>query len=214
MNFNKKIENIINNISLLNNNIILLGENSVGKTTILREIYLKNRETSLYIENHKSKDDLFEKISLINDKIKTILIDNIDVNLEIKDKYTILEQLKNKFKNLRFIVSTNFEKLLIDSVDCVYFLITNKNYIPKDSNDIQSDFDAQQVKLFIKKDEKEIDEAEVLYSKIMNKNFFGIITKNDIEEIENFLLTNRKLYDFQREFFIKTIEGICKNEDR
>ena len=214
MNFNKKIENIINNISLLNNNIILLGENSVGKTTILREIYLKNRETSLYIENHKSKDDLFEKISLINDKIKTILIDNIDVNLEIKDKYTILEQLKNKFKNLRFIVSTNFKKLLIDSVDCVYFLITNTNYIPKDSNDIQSDFDAQQVKLFIKKDEKEIDEAEVLYSKIMNKNFFGIITKNDIEEIENFLLTNRKLYDFQREFFIKTIEGICKNEDR
>lgn len=212
--FNEKIRMIVNDISLLNNNIILLGENSVGKTTILREMYLKNIEMSLYIENHKSKEDLFEKISLINDKIKTILIDNIDVNLEIKDKYTILEQLKNKFKNLRFIVSTNFEKLLIDSVDCVYFLITNKNYIPKDSNDIQSDFDAQQVKLFIKKDEKEIDEAEVLYSKIMNKNFFGIITKNDIEEIENFLLTNRKLYDFQREFFIKTIEGICKNEDR
>ena len=209
-----KIRMIVNDISLLNNNIILLGENSVGKTTILREMYLKNIEMSLYIENHKSKEDLFEKISLINDKIKTILIDNIDVNLEIKDKYTILEQLKNKFKNLRFIVSTNFKKLLIDSVDCVYFLITNTNYIPKDSNDIQSDFDAQQVKLFIKKDEKEIDEAEVLYSKIMNKNFFGIITKNDIEEIENFLLTNRKLYDFQREFFIKTIEGICKNEDR
>lgn len=212
--FNEKIRMIVNDISLLNNNIILLGENSVGKTTILREMYLKNIEMSLYIENHKSKEDLFEKISLINDKIKTILIDNIDVNLEIKDKYTILEQLKNKFKNLRFIVSTNFKKLLIDSVDCVYFLITNTNYIPKDSNDIQSDFDAQQVKLFIKKDEKEIDEAEVLYSKIMNKNFFGIITKNDIKEIENFLLTNRKLYDFQREFFIKTIEGICKNEDR
>lgn len=212
--FNEKIRMIVNDISLLNNNIILLGENSVGKTTILREMYLKNIEMSLYIENHKSKEDLFEKISLINDKIKTILIDNIDVNLEIKDKYTILEQLKNKFKNLRFIVSTNFEKLLIDSVDCVYFLITNKNYIPKDSNDIQSDFDAQQVKLFIKKDEKEIDEAEVLYSKIINKHFFGIIAKNDIEEIENFLLTNRKLYDFQREFFIKTIEGICKNEDR
>lgn len=212
--FNEKIRMIVNDISLLNNNIILLGENSVGKTTILREMYLKNIEMSLYIENHKSKEDLFEKISLINDKIKTILIDNIDVNLEIKDKYTILEQLKNKFKNLRFIVSTNFEKLLIDSVDCVYFLITNTNYIPKDSNDIQSDFDAQQVKLFIKKDEKEIDEAEVLYSKIMNKHFFGIITKNDIEEIENFLLTNRKLYDFQREFFIKTLEGICKNEDR
>lgn len=212
--FNEKIRMIVNDISLLNNNIILLGENSVGKTTILREMYLKNIEMSLYIENHKSKEDLFEKISLINDKIKTILIDNIDVNLEIKDKYTILEQLKNKFKNLRFIVSTNFEKLLIDSVDCVYFLITNTNYIPKDSNDIQSDFDAQQVKLFIKKDEKEIDEAEVLYSKIINKHFFGIIAKNDIEEIENFLLTNRKLYDFQREFFIKTIEGICKNEDR
>lgn len=212
--FNEKIRMIVNDILLLNNNIILLGENSVGKTTILREMYLKNIEMSLYIENHKSKEDLFEKISLINDKIKTILIDNIDVNLEIKDKYTILEQLKNKFKNLRFIVSTNFEKLLIDSVDCVYFLITNKNYIPKDSNDIQSDFDAQQVKLFIKKDEKEIDEAEVLYSKIINKHFFGIIAKNDIEEIENFLLTNRKLYDFQREFFIKTLEGICKNEDR
>lgn len=212
--FNEKIRMIVNDISLLNNNIILLGENSVGKTTILREMYLKNIEMSLYIENHKSKEDLFEKISLINDKIKTILIDNIDVNLEIKDKYTILEQLKNKFKNLRFIVSTNFKKLLIDSVDCVYFLITNTNYIPKDSNDIQSDFDAQQVKLFIKKDEKEIDEAEVLYSKIINKHFFGIIAKNDIEEIENFLLTNRKLYDFQREFFIKTIEGICKNEDR
>lgn len=214
MNFNKKIENITNDISLLNNNIILLGDNSAGKTTILRKMHLKNRETSLYIENHKSKDDLFEKISLINDKIKIILIDNIDVNLEIKDKYTILEQLKNEFKNLRFIASTHFEKLLIDSVDCVYFLITNTNYIPKDSNDIHNDFDAQQVKTFIKKDEKEIDEAEVLYSKIMNKHFFGIITKNDIEEIENFLLTNRKLYDFQREFFIKTIEGICKNEDR
>lgn len=78
MNFNKKIKMIVNDISTLNNNIILLGENSVGKTTVLRELYLKNREISLYIENHKSKNDLFETIKLANEKVKIIIIKNIE----------------------------------------------------------------------------------------------------------------------------------------
>ena len=136
MNFNKKIKMIVNDISTLNNNIILLGENSVGKTTVLRELYLKNREISLYIENHKSKNDLFETIKLANEKVKIIIIDNIEVNLEYKDRLNILEELKEKFKNLRFIVSTNYPNMLINSVDFVHFIIIESNYNLGDSNDI------------------------------------------------------------------------------
>lgn len=205
MNFNEKIRMIVNDISSLNNNIILLGENSVGKTTVLRELYLKNRETSLYIENHKSKNDLFETIKLANEKVKIIIIDNIEINLEYKDKLTILEQLKNKFKDLRFIVSTNFQKMIVESADSVYFLITHKNYTLKDSNDIQNNFDVSFIKEFLRKDEKEIDKAELLYSKVMNKHLFGIITEDDIKELENFILENKKIYKYQREFFLKII---------
>lgn len=205
MNFNEKIRMIVNDISSLNNNIILLGENSVGKTTVLRELYLKNREISLYIENHKSKNDLFETIKLANEKVKIIIIDNIEINLEYKDKLTILEQLKNKFKDLRFIVSTNFQKMIVESADSVYFLITHKNYTLKDSNDIQNNFDVSFIKEFLRKDEKEIDKAELLYSKVMNKHLFGIITEDDIKELENFILENKKIYKYQREFFLKII---------
>lgn len=208
MNFNEKIRMIVNDISSLNNNIILLGKNSVGKTTVLRELYLKNRDTSLYIKNNKSKNDLFEKIKIANENVKTIIIDNIEINLEYKDKLTILEQLKNKFKNLRFIVSTNFQEMIIDSVDSVYFLITPKNYILKDSNDIQNNFDISFIKEFLKKDEKEIEEAELLYSKVMNKHLFGIISEDDIKELESFMLKNKKMYNYQREFFLKIIKEV------
>lgn len=208
MNFNEKIRMIVNDISALNNNIILLGENSVGKTTILRELYLKNREISLYIENHKSKNDLFETIKLANEKVKIIIIDNVEVNLEYKDKLTILEQLKNEFKNLKFIISTNFQKIIVESVDSVYFLITPKNYTLKDSNDIQNNFDVSFIKEFLKKDEKEIDETELLYSKVMNKHLFGIISEDDIKELENFMLKNKKIYNYQREFFLKIIKEV------
>lgn len=205
MNFNKKIKMIVNDISTLNNNIILLGENSVGKTTVLRELYLKNREISLYIENHKSKNDLFETIKLANEKVKIIIIDNIEVNLEYKDRLNILEELKEKFKNLRFIVSTNYPNMLINSVDFVHFIIIESNYNLGDSNDIQDMFDVDRIKSFIKKDKKEISETELLLSKCMNKNLFGIMSENDIKEIEDFLSKNKKMYHYQRELFLKII---------
>ena len=192
MNFNKKIKMIVNDISTLNNNIILLGENSVGKTTVLRELYLKNREISLYIENHKSKNDLFETIKLANEKVKIIIIDNIEVNLEYKDRLNILEELKEKFKNLRFIVSTNYPNMLINSVDFVHFIIIESNYNLGDSNDIQDMIDVDRIKSFIKKDKKEISETELLLSKCMNKNLFRIMSENDIKEIEDFLSKNKK----------------------
>lgn len=205
MNFNKKIKMIVNDISTLNNNIILLGENSVGKTTVLRELYLKNREISLYIENHKSKNDLFETIKLANEKVKIIIIDNIEVNLEYKDRLNILEELKEKFKNLRFIVSTNYPNMLINSVDFVHFIIIESNYNLGDSNGIQDMFDVDRIKSFIKKDKKEISETELLLSKCMNKNLFGIMSENDIKEIEDFLSKNKKMYHYQRELFLKII---------
>jgi predicted ATP-binding protein involved in virulence len=205
MNFNKKIKMIVNDISTLNNNIILLGENSVGKTTVLRELYLKNREISLYIENHKSKNDLFETIKLANEKVKIIIIDNIEVNLEYKDRLNILEELKEKFKNLRFIVSTNYPNMLINSVDFVHFIIIESNYNLGDSNDIQDMIDVDRIKSFIKKDKKEISETELLLSKCMNKNLFGIMSENDIKEIEDFLSKNKKMYHYQRELFLKII---------
>lgn len=205
MNFNEKIRMIVNDISSLNNNIILLGENSVGKTTVLRELYLKNREISLYIENHKSKNDLFETIKLANEKVKIIIIDNIEVNLEYKDRLNILEELKEKFKNLRFIVSTNYPNMLINSVDFVHFIIIESNYNLGDSNDIQDMIDVDRIKSFIKKDKKEISETELLLSKCMNKNLFGIMSENDIKEIEDFLSKNKKMYHYQRELFLKII---------
>lgn len=205
MNFNEKIRMIVNDISSLNNNIILLGENSVGKTTVLRELYLKNREISLYIENHKSKNDLFETIKLVNEKVKIIIIDNIEVNLEYKDRLNILEELKEKFKNLRFIVSTNYPNMLINSVDFVHFIIIESNYNLGDSNDIQDMIDVDKIKSFIKKDKKERSETELLLSKCMNKNLFGIMSENDIKEIEDFLSKNKKMYHYQRELFLKII---------
>ena len=102
--------------------------------------------------------------------------------------------------------------MIVESIDSVYFLITPKNYTLKDSNDIQNNFDVSFIKEFLKKDEKEIDNAKLLYSKVMNKHLFGIITENDIKELESFILENKKIYNYQREFFLKIIrEANCEN---
>lgn len=206
MEFIKIIDSIVVDvINLKNKNIVILGNNGIGKTTVLNRIYQELKEISIYIRNVKSKLELFDEISSINNNINTIIIDNIEVNLEHKDRLNILEELKEKFKNLRFIVSTNYPNMLINSVDFVHFIIIESNYNLGDSNDIQDMIDVDRIKSFIKKDKKEISETELLLSKCMNKNLFGIMSENDIKEIEDFLSKNKKMYHYQRELFLKII---------
>ena len=206
MEFIKIIDNIVVDVkNLKNKNIVILGNNGIGKTTVLNRIYQELKENSIYVKNIKSKLELFDKISFINNNINTIIIDNIEVNLEYKDRLNILEELKEKFKNLRFIVSTNYPNMLINSVDFVHFIIIESNYNLGDSNDIQDMIDVDRIKSFIKKDKKEISETELLLSKCMNKNLFGIMSENDIKEIEDFLSKNKKMYHYQRELFLKII---------
>lgn len=125
-----------------------------------------------------------------NKNIKTIIIDEITEFLSVKNEAKILKFLREKFPNIRFIVTTHSEDIISNTPNTRLIIITENNYEILDGNDFQTDTEIRRVfsNLFFndreEKDEKKKVEIESLLRKLYNKKLFGEWTWADEEEIE------------------------------
>lgn len=125
-----------------------------------------------------------------NKNIKTIIIDEITEFLSVKNEAKILNFLREKFPNIRFIVTTHSEDIISNTPNTRLIIITENNYEILDGNDFQTNTEIRRVfsNLFFndreEKDEKKKVEIESLLRKLYNKKLFGEWTWADEEEIE------------------------------
>ena len=135
----------------------------------------------------------------INKNIKTIIIDEITEFLSVKNEAKILNFLREKFPNIRFIVTTHSEDIISNTPNTRLVIITENNSEILDGDDFQTNTEIRRVfsNLFFndreEKDEKKKVEVESLLRKLYNKKLFGewaIKDEEEIEKLEAFDLTN------------------------
>ena len=135
----------------------------------------------------------------VNKNIKTIIIDEITEFLSAKNEAKILNFLREKFKNIRFIVTTHSEDIISNTPNTRLVIITEIDYEILDGDDFQTNTEIRRVfsNLFFNdkedKDEKKKIEIESLLRKLYNKKLFGEWTEEDeieIKKLEALDLTN------------------------
>lgn len=125
----KKIKNLLHTlINIEQINILFVGENGSGKTTIinciLNEYYKKNqrKENILYIDNLKDNGISSLRYTIKNfcltrgyiNKKKTIVLDDID--LLNNQTQQIIRHCMNKYKHINFLMSCNSLQKVIDNI--------------------------------------------------------------------------------------------------
>lgn len=135
----------------------------------------------------------------VNKNIKTIIIDEITEFLSAKNEAKILNFLREKFQNIRFIVTTHSEDIISNTPNTRLVIITEIDYEILDGDDFQTNIEIRRVfsNLFFNdkedKDEKKKIEIESLLRKLYNKKLFGEWTEEDeieIKKLEALDLTN------------------------
>lgn len=135
----------------------------------------------------------------VNKNIKTIIIDEITEFLSAKNEAKILNFLREKFQNIRFIVTTHSEDIISNTPNTRLVIITEIDYEILDGDDFQTNTEIRRVfsNLFFNdkedKDEKKKIEIESLLRKLYNKKLFGEWTEEDeieIKKLEALDLTN------------------------
>lgn len=135
----------------------------------------------------------------VNKNIKTIIIDEITEFLSAKNEAKILNFLREKFQNIRFIVTTHSEDIISNTPKTRLVIITEIDYEILDGDDFQTNTEIRRVfsNLFFNdkedKDEKKKIEIESLLRKLYNKKLFGEWTEEDeieIKKLEALDLTN------------------------
>lgn len=175
----------------LEKNIIIIEEkNEINWNKVLKV----DGETYEYLSNgYQAIFRIFLELiyaTEINKNIKTIIIDEITEFLSVKNEAKILNFLREKFPNIRFIVTTHSEDIISNTPNTRLIIITENNYEVLDGNDFQTNTEIRRVfsNLFFndreEKDEKKKVEIESLLRKLYNKKLFGEWTWADEEEIE------------------------------
>lgn len=135
----------------------------------------------------------------VNKNIKTIIINEITEFLSAKNEAKILNFLREKFQNIRFIVTTHSEDIISNTPNTRLVIITEIDYEILDGDDFQTNTEIRRVfsNLFFNdkedKDEKKKIEIESLLRKLYNKKLFGEWTEEDeieIKKLEALDLTN------------------------
>lgn len=131
-----------------------------------------------------------------NDNIKTVVIDEITEFLSIKNEAKILNFLREKFPDIRFIVTTHSEDIISNTSKIRLVIITDNNYEILDGDDFQTNIEIRRVfsNLFFKdEEEKEKLDIESWLRKLYNKKIFEEWEEKDdfeIKQLEKLDLTN------------------------
>ena len=169
---------IINN-NLKYNNSLIIGDNAIGKTSLLNLI--NKTKKSLYVssENHINYKDF-----------NMILIDDIEIMISLSDIFNINDYLNSKYADKKLIISTHNIHLISKVKDFNIICLYNDNYLILDGNDYNSYDDARN--LFIKKSAT---------NTITLTNLLSLKTSNNWTELEDkklAIIKNKKLNKSQK----------------
>lgn len=185
---NEIIDKISNN-KLKYQSTIILGDNNVGKTYLLKELNSLNK---WYFIGCVKKND----IDNIKDKNpEAILIDNIEISLEYKDIFNIDSVLKEKFNNKKLIITTHNLNLIPRLTDFNVIILYKNNYTVCDSNDFKAYEDLRSL-LSIK------NNTAITINRLMNLKLSECWTEIEDKYLEN--IKTKELNNSQ-ELILKSI---------
>lgn len=135
---NELYEKIINN-GLKYKNTVIIGDNSTGKTTLLK--LLSKEDGAVFISCPYDKDML----DYFNDNCSCVLIDNIETALSYKDIVNINEFLNSRFKFRKIVVVTHNLDIVSRLKDFNIINMYKDYYGVYDGNDFNSYDDVRNI---------------------------------------------------------------------
>lgn len=166
--------------NLPHRNTVIIGDNSVGKTDLLKVINEKV-DSSLFIECPYDKSG----IDNISDNIEMVLLDNLETILGYQDIIDIMNFLDFKLKDKKIITVTHNLELVSKLKNFNLICIYNDSYAFCDGNDFRTYDDVRQV--FNKK-----EAVDVMLSTLLNFKLSNVWTTDEqllLEKIEQEKLT-------------------------
>ncbi len=206
----KEYINLLKTLIQMNNlNILIIGENGTGKSSLLSAIineYYKNinsadiKENILFINNLKEQGIQYyrnelktfcQTKSLILNKKKIIILDDIDIINEQSQQ--VFRNCIDKYShNVHFLCSCLNSQKVIDSIQSRCTIIKLKLFDNKTLNHITN--------LIVSKENINIDKESI--------NFIINISNNSLRQIINYL---EKLKILNKKITIKESQTICSN---
>lgn len=114
-------------------NTVIIGENSVGKTSLLKAVNDK-MERSVFIDLPFDK----KHIENIDESMDIVLLDNLETILEYRDILNIMSYLDSKFKGNKVVIATNNLELASSLKDFNIICLYDGVYAFCDGNDINT----------------------------------------------------------------------------
>lgn len=135
----------INNKKLIHDDVVIIGDNGVGKSRLINKLKNNLTNTALIdlakdINTLKSKD-----IAKITNNKDIILLDNIDIAFNYIEKNNILKNLKDLFRNKKIVLITHSADVLNNLKQFTVIQLYNNYFNMIDSNDIRTFQDAYEI---------------------------------------------------------------------
>lgn len=163
-------------------NTVIIGDNSTGKTTLLKNLS-SSLDDSLFINCPFDK----KLIKDIDSKINTLLIDNIETILECKDILYINDFLEDMFQNKNIVIVTHNLELVARLKDFNIIYLYKDLYSIHDGNDFNSFND---VKILIDSQKSNIDIMLTHLLGLKLSNLWTNIEENRLNQLKKEPLTS------------------------
>ena len=163
-------------------NTVIIGDNSTGKTTLLKNLS-SSLDDSLFINCPFDK----KLIKDIDSKINTLLIDNIETILECKDILYINDFLEDMFQNKNIVIVTHNLELVARLKDFNIIYLYKDLYSIYDGNDFNSFND---VKILIDSEKSNIDIMLAHLLRLKLSNLWTDIEENRLNQLKKEPLTS------------------------
>ena len=163
-------------------NTVIIGDNSTGKTTLLKNLS-SSLDDSLFINCPFDK----KLIKDIDSKINTLLIDNIETILECKDILYINDFLEDMFQNKNIVIVTHNLELVARLKDFNIIYLYKYLYSIHDGNDFNTFND---VKILIDSQKSNIDIMLTHLLGLKLSNLWTNIEENRLNQLKKEPLTS------------------------
>lgn len=163
-------------------NTVIIGDNSTGKTTLLKNLS-SSLDDSLFMNCPFDK----KLIKDIDSKINTLLIDNIETILECKDILYINDFLEDMFQNKNIVIVTHNLELVARVKDFNIIYLYKDLYSIHDGNDFNSFND---VKILIDSQKSNIDIMLTHLLGLKLSNLWTNIEENRLNQLKKEPLTS------------------------